>query len=237
MFRVLKTRRENEEARAALRRRGLDCLATGIFDRLLRAVGMRRTVQVGDPVKSWDLFATVEFIEQNMPRTSRVLDLGAYASEVLCVLHRLGYRRLSGIDLNPSISQMPHSGSIRYVEGDIMRTPFPENSFDAVTAVSVIEHGFQEEKLLQELARIVAPGGYFIASVDYWPQKIDTAGLHVFGLDWLIFSEQDMRRFLARAVAYGFSAIGSLDFGADERVVSWNGKDYTFAWFVLRKAA
>jgi Methylase involved in ubiquinone/menaquinone biosynthesis len=50
---------------------------------------------------------------------------------------------------------MPFADKIKYVVGDFMHTPFPDNSFDVVTAISVIEHGFNPDLLLKEMLRIV----------------------------------------------------------------------------------
>lgn len=235
MLRILKTQQQNEQARSALRRKGLDLRSTSILQKFMRKAGLLTTVEVGDAVKSWDVLNTVQLIDQELPRESAILDLGAYSSEVLGILHRLGYQRLAGIDMNPDIRRMPYHTAIQYIEGNFLQSPFPDRSLNAVTAISVIEHGFQADRLLRELSRIVVPGGYFIASVDYWPEKIDTTGLQAFGLDWMIFSEQDMREFIALADTYGFSPAGDLDFGAGDAVAHWNDRDYTFAWLVLRR--
>jgi SAM-dependent methyltransferase len=116
-----------------------------------------------------------------------------------------------------------------------MATPFKDGEFRAVTAISVIEHGFDAERLLKELSRIIAPGGYFLASVDYWPDKIDTSTITAYGMEWIIFSESELKAFFERAGVFGFTLEGSGSFAASDRTVSWLGKDYTFAWFVLRK--
>lgn len=235
MLRVLATEHENVSARIELRRRGLDCLQAGMFQRFLRRFGLGNTIQVGDHVKSWDVFCTVRFIEEHVPHEGAILDLGAYASEILCILHRLGYSNLAGIDLNPDITRMPYCRKIRYLNGNFLQTPFGQATFSAITAISVIEHGFQAENLLQEISRLLMPGGYFIASVDYWPTKIDTNGVQVFDLDWVIFSENEIEKLFDLARSFGFTAVGAMDYRAQDAVVKWNNREYTFAWLVLQK--
>jgi SAM-dependent methyltransferase len=164
-----------------------------------------------------------------------VLDIGAYSSEILCVLHRLGFSRLIGIDLNPNIRHMPYSDSIRYEVGDFLRTPFPDRSFDVITSISVIEHGFDAPALLGEMSRLLAPGGCFVASFDYWPDKIVTRGTRFFGMDWCIFSREEVAAFVALAADYGFESEGSLALEVDEAPVHCANRDYTFAWLTLRR--
>ena len=231
---VLKSRAEILEARAEMRRTGIDCATPGIVS-ALRRVGLLPGIVLGDREKSWDVLKTVRFLERGVPKDAPVLDIGAYASEVPCALLQAGYTNLSGIDLNPDVRHMPNAGRIRYVVGNFLAPPFEDGAFRAVTAISVIEHGFDGGKLLAELARLIQPGGYFLASIDYWPEKVDTTGIRAFGMDWRIFSEADLRAFLLDAKRFGFSPSGEPDFTARDRTVSWMGKRYTFAWIALRK--
>lgn len=225
---------QNREARLELRRRGLDCLGHPVVRRI-RQRGLLPGMNVGDYIKSWDVLRTVELLETRLQRSAPVLDIGAYASEILCILHRAGFSRLSGIDLNPRVLRMPYAGSIEYRVGDLLATPFPPESFMAVTAISVIEHGFDADRLLAEVARLLGPGGVVVGSTDYWETKIDTSGATAFGMPWRIFSKEELVDFVERADGFGLSPIGPLTFGCDERVVQWNCKSYTFAWFALEK--
>ena len=164
------------------------------------------------------------------------MDIGAYSSEILPVLHRMKYSNLTGVDLNPRIKEMPFANTIRYEVADFMATPFSDASFGAITAISVIEHGFQSERLLREISRLLRPGGYFLASFDYWPEKVDTTGMDIFGMDWRIFSKAEVFDFIDEAQAYGLFPCCEIDLEAGEKVIHWGGKDYTFAWLALRKS-
>jgi SAM-dependent methyltransferase len=231
---VLATSADNERARDEIRRRGLD-FVTPWFTKVLHKTHIVKGVNVGLLEKSWDVLRTLQFIERHVSKPTPVLDLGAYASEVLFSLNKMGYSDLTGIDLNPALAQMPHEPAIRYVTGDFTATPFPSESFGAITATSVLEHGFCGPKVFGEVSRILETGGYFIGSTDYWPEKIDTRGVEMYGLDWTIFSRDEISSFIREAGEFGLVPVGPLNFEASEKTVRWFKRDYTFAWFVFRK--
>lgn len=233
---VLRSRAEIQRSRRELHRRKLS-FTTPAWSRLAHKIGISKAIEVGDELKSWDVLKTVDFIENNVSQTAPILDMGAFASELPCILHNLNYSNLTGIDLNPSLKKMPFADFVRYEVSDFMRTPFENESFDAITAISVIEHGFDSQSLLRELSRLLRPRGYFIASFDYWPDKINTDGISIFGMDWRIFSAQEITTFLQEATRYGLVPAGETNLAASDKIISCGGRDYTFAWLVLQKGA
>ncbi len=232
---VLQRKAQITEARQQLARRGLSALDSPVR-RLLGRFGLHSSPVIGDRVKSWDVLTSVDFIERNVAKDAAILDIGAYGSEILSILHRLGYRNLAGADLNPLLGESPHAGEIRYEVCNFLHTPFKDESFSAITSISVIEHGFQRKELLREMSRLLQPGGYFIASFDYWPEKIDTKGQQFFGLDWLIFSASDIRELVEDARNYSLMPCGPMSFSASERTIACANQRYTFGWLVLQKA-
>ena len=234
MTSVLKFKSEIRSARDEMRRSGISCLTPRIRQ-WLGTIGFPGGVVVGDVIKSWDVLKTATFLRDHLPRETPILDVGTYASEILSVLHRMKFSCLAGVDLNPRIKEMPFADHIRYEVADFMATPFPDGSFGAITAISVIEHGFESKRLLREISRLLRPGGYFIASFDYWPEKVDTAGIDIFGMDWRIFSKSEVLAFIEEARAVGLSPCGEIDLEGGDKVIRWGGKDYTFAWLALGK--
>lgn len=232
---VLKSRAQIDQARDELRRRRLS-FTSSPWERLFRKLGVSNGINVGDTLKSWDVLKTADFIEKNIPKSAPILDIGAYASELLYVLHHLGFSNLTGIDLSPDIKKMAYRNRIRYEVSDFMNTPFESESFDAISATSVIEHGFNSKALLAEISRLLRPRGHFVASFDYWPQKLNTSDVEFFGMDWKIFSAQEVREFLDEAVAYNLRPRGEIQLDAKEKPISCANKSYTFAWLVLQKA-
>lgn len=231
---VLRTRSQIEAARKELVRKRISAIEAP-WRLILRRAGIDRGVTVGDMVKSWDVLATVQFLEEHVDKNEPILDIGCYASEVLVALHKLGYSRLTGVDLNPHLQQMPYPESIRYEVADYMHTNFDNASFRAITSISVIEHGFQGSALFKEMSRLLKKGGYFIASFDYWPEKIDTTGVKFFDMDWLIFSKEDVATFVEHAASYGLKPVGEMRYEAKDKAINCGGKQYTFAWMVLQK--
>ena len=91
------------------------------------------------------------------------------------------------------------------------------------------------EALLTEVSRLLRDDGYFVASFDYWPEKLDTTGTRAFGMDWRIFSRDEVDAFVEQARAFELEPIGPLRVDAKEPVIQWSGRRYSFAWLALRR--
>lgn len=232
---VLQSKEQIREARTWLRRESISIMPPGWRTWLARRGLLRGDVLVGDYVKSWDVAKTAQFLRQHVSKDQPVLDIGAYASEIPPILKRLGYTAVAGVDLNPGIRKMPYADAIDYRVGDFLRAPYADATFSAVTAISVIEHGLDARRLVAEMGRLLRPGGFFIASFDYWPDKIATDGITMFDMSWTIFSRSDVQNLVSLAFEYGLDPVGKLEFEGSGRPVSCAGKDYTFAWLVLRR--
>ena len=234
MLEVLQSKAQIKESREEMEKDGLSVLE-GRLAKAMRRIGLTKGLPVGDMVKSWDVARTLNFINQRLAKDACILDLGAYCSELPVSLARMGCTAVHGVDLNPKVADMPHAESVKYCASDFKNTPYESQSFDAVTAISVIEHGYEPERLFSEVGRLLKPGGYFIASFDYWPEKIDTGDTHFFDMTWLIFSEDDVKLMLEVAERHGLRLAGEINPKASEPAVECLGFHYTFGWMVLRK--
>jgi ubiquinone/menaquinone biosynthesis C-methylase UbiE len=78
------------------------------------------------------------FILKHLPRGKdlRILDVGCVASLFIHELARYG--KVIGMDSRPYFENLPKA--IQFIQGDALRMPFPDDSFDCITIVSVIEH-------------------------------------------------------------------------------------------------
>ncbi len=186
--------------------------------------------------KNWDHLAAAQAIAAQFPRSARILDAGAeFYSNLLPALFVYGFRHLYAMNL--SFADPARRGPIRYLPGDITRTGFPDCFFDAVTCMSVIEHGVPLEAYLREMHRVLKPGGLLITSTDYYPAPIDTRDKFAHGAPIRIFSKEEMERIFAEAKACGFEATGEVELDATGRPIRWElyDLDYTFLIFTLRK--
>jgi len=188
--------------------------------------------------KNWDHLAAVVAILNNTAKSARILDAGAeFYSNVLPALFACGYRQLYGMNL--SFMDRARRGSIRYLPGDITRTGFSNAFFDAVTCMSVIEHGVPLEAYLREMHRVLKPGGLLITSTDYYAEPVDTRGQTAYGVPIKIFSRSEAEAMLALARGCGFEQTAQIDLESRGRPIRWEeyDLDYTFLIFTLRKPA
>jgi SAM-dependent methyltransferase len=188
------------------------------------------------PEKNWDHLAAVSTILNHTTLHACILDAGAEIySNVLPALFLYGYREPHGINL--SFTAPTRRGPIRYIPGDLTRTPYYDAYFDAVTCMSVIEHGVPLDAYFREMFRLLKPGGLLITSTDYHPTPIDTRGQAVHGAPIKIFSRPEIEGMLTLAKSIGFEQTGELNLNCTEKPIRWEqfGLEYTFVLFTLRK--
>jgi 2-polyprenyl-3-methyl-5-hydroxy-6-metoxy-1,4-benzoquinol methylase len=101
----------------------------------------------------------------------RVLDVGCGSGLALALLSRRGFRSF-GIDLTDygfyAARHIGEANDLEFalVKADVSRLPFRPSAFDAVTAVEMIEHVFDEDRsrAFAEIARAISPGGVLALS-------------------------------------------------------------------------
>lgn len=67
----------------------------------------------------------------------------------------------SSVDSLRTAGKHDPTGNVRYVEGNAYELPFANQSFDAVAAMDFLEHVESPQKVIQEIARVLRPGGLF----------------------------------------------------------------------------
>jgi SAM-dependent methyltransferase len=88
----------------------------------------------------------------------RILDVGCGTGANLEMLARFG--NAEGVDVSTEALDFCRARGLKNVrQGQAERLPFPDSSFDIVTALDVIEHLDDDTAGLSEMGRILRPGG------------------------------------------------------------------------------
>ena len=104
-----------------------------------------------------------ETFEGFVSKDARVLDAGAGTGLVGVELHRLGYTNIEAMDLSRGMLEEArrkgvYGGFHQMIMGE--RLGFDTGSFDAAIGVGVLTLGHAPAHSLDELARVVRPGGH-----------------------------------------------------------------------------
>lgn len=95
---------------------------------------------------------------------TRILDFGCGTGTMLAHLRRFGY--VEGIDADErAVGFCRARGEERVHLLPSGALPYPDDSFDLITALDVLEHIEDDCGTLRELARVLRPGGTFLATV------------------------------------------------------------------------
>lgn len=200
-----------------------------------------------DRPKNWDALgavAAVLALADDGSRAARVMDAGsARYSPVLpwLRLYGLGAEPGSLLGINLEFGEPTHRDGVVFRHGDVTATGLPDGSLDAVTCMSVIEHGVPVEAFLRESARVLRPGGVLCVSTDYDQEPPDTQGRTAYGSEVHIFGPEDIRALVAAADDAGLELVGDLStsdaLAHPERPVHWDrvGLDYTFILLTFRR--
>jgi SAM-dependent methyltransferase len=97
-----------------------------------------------------------------------VLDAGCGSGRNLDVLARYG--AASGVDISPHAVAAAHARGHTDVRlGNVENIPFPDDSFDLVTCLDVLEHMPDDRRVLRELRRVTRPGGALLVTAPAYP--------------------------------------------------------------------
>lgn len=199
-----------------------------------------------DLPKNWDALgavgAVLDLVDDGS-RSARVMDAGsARYSPVLPWLRLYGFGSAPGslIGINLEFGSQVTRDGVVFRYGDVTGTGLPTGHLDAITCMSVIEHGVPLEGFVAESARLLRPGGILAVSTDYDQDPPDTTGKQIYGSQVHIFSPQEIRDLVALAERHDLELVGTLDDAAlahPERPVHWTrvDLDYTFILLTFRR--
>lgn len=182
--------------------------------------------------KNWDIAIICQQLKDG-----DLLDMGSNGSFILQNASMLGIKgKKNGIDLGkPDYDE----GTIEYTKGDLMNTPYGNNSFDTITCLSVIEHEVDYNLLAKECSRLLRKGGTLYITFDYWNPKVDTTGIKLYDLSWNILDKEDVHSLVKAFEDNGFNT-GLIDWETNEAVINPSfcapyGKSYTFGMLKFTK--
>jgi SAM-dependent methyltransferase len=100
-------------------------------------------------------------------RDMRVLDAGCGIGYGAAMLHGAGASEVVGVDVSETAIEIARSrvpDGVWLEVADLVDLPFPDDQFDRIVCFEVIEHVDHPELVLDELARVLAPGGLLLIS-------------------------------------------------------------------------
>lgn len=103
------------------------------------------------------------------PPYGSILEIGYGSGILLPSLARIG-NRVTGLDIDSdpkrSEENLKKIGvNVRLTKGDIRNTEYPDESFDLIIAISVLEHIKDIEAVVKEVCRLLKPGGEFLVGM------------------------------------------------------------------------
>jgi SAM-dependent methyltransferase len=100
----------------------------------------------------------MNFIGRVAPSGGSLLDVGCGNGWSSYLFSTRGYDT-TGVDLNAAFFEPQPGPKLCLKEGSVLDLPFPDNSFDVVTAYAMLEHVPDPALALREMLRVVKVGG------------------------------------------------------------------------------
>jgi ubiquinone/menaquinone biosynthesis C-methylase UbiE len=134
---------------------------------------------------------------------ARCLDAGCGGGRNSIAMARLGASHVTGIDLG--VQGLQDAGrragdltNLDFQHASVLDIPFPDDTFDVVWCAGVLQHTADEDRALDELTRVLNPGGHLYLLV------YATGGLRWPLIEWLRpFAAQISRPVIERAIHAG----------------------------------
>jgi SAM-dependent methyltransferase len=105
-----------------------------------------------------------------LPRSAAILDVGTGTGANLRLLRDLGFERVTGVDFSAEAIRFCAEKGLGEVQpGNVCAMPFGDRAFDLVFATDVIEHVEDDVAALQEIRRVLKPGGRALLTVPAFP--------------------------------------------------------------------
>jgi SAM-dependent methyltransferase len=107
------------------------------------------------------------FERYNIKPGQKFLDIGCGRGEFLRGFIDCGVQGY-GVDRSRAAEKYCPEADLRTADIENEKLPYPDNFFDVIYSKSVIEHFYYPEKLVQEMYRVLKPGGLAITLCPDW---------------------------------------------------------------------
>lgn len=122
-------------------------------------------------------------------KEAKILDIGCDNGEILIdrVKGKISNPKIYGLDIDPGkVKKSKKLGVIAQRANVENRFPYKDNNFDLVSANQIIEHLLNVDGFLQEINRVLRPGGYLVLSTE---NLSSWHNLFALALGWQAFSQ------------------------------------------------
>ncbi len=184
----------------------------------------------------------------------KLLDLGCGTGFLIRLAHDL-FDEVHGLDVTPAMLERVDTspGNIRLHQASAETLPFPDETFDLVTAYSFLHHLEDYHRVLREAWRVLRPGGLFYADLEpntlFWEQMtvladVPTPGLNpwvlqaresVLATDTRVEREHGIPSATFREAEYTKAILGGLDprrLPAEARELGFGTCEVRLEWYV-----
>ena len=125
-----------------------------------------------------------------LPSNSKVLDIGCGNGK------NMTYRtdiQMYGLEKSQALCNICAAKGLKVVQGDALKLPFEDNSFDAIIMIAVIHHIHPEQhkQVLQEIKRVLKPSGKCLITNWSVEQPEDARRQFQVGLNWVIWKGKE----------------------------------------------
>ncbi|WP_164214582.1 class I SAM-dependent methyltransferase [Virgibacillus sp. YIM 98842] len=104
----------------------------------------------------------IPFLEDNLPKGSKILDIGCADGYGSLKLAKAGYHVI-GTDISGEMIRRAKDqatpGQATFIKGDVNDLPFGDREFDGIMAINVLEWTADPAKALKEIFRVVKENG------------------------------------------------------------------------------
>lgn len=108
----------------------------------------------------------------------KCLELGCMDAMTSAALLRRGVSSAIGLDIDNVISPEASEVGVKFLNSPAENIPLADSSMDLVFSFNTMEHFVNPVLVLQEVQRVLRPGGYFFADFD--PLYYSARGLHAY---------------------------------------------------------